>query len=130
MLIIDVATVVLETITYYYIWYAQNIVVRHGLLEGLLADSDRRCLILHDDQRTHIAAIDHGITPPLHAIELYAHLIGYQRCWVAAVVDEIAHEVLPHPFLWGKGDIAATQGVENHLLPVLFLDIRLDGRQI
>ncbi len=77
MLIVNVATIVLESVAYYYIRYAQYIIICHSLLKSFAADGYVGGFVFYDDQRLQLAAIDYSVAAAAHAVERDANLIGH-----------------------------------------------------
>ena len=124
VLVVDLATVVLQAVAHNQVTRMHHHVVAHDLVEGLLRDVDARALILHDDQRLPRAVGDNGIAAPRDAVLRQRHLVAHQRSWEPLVGDEPLHEVLPHPFLGRQRHPALTQPVPDGpraVFPLLYL---------
>lgn len=88
-------------------------IVGHNLVEYLLCDGHRRCLVLDDHARTQVAVVEHAVSPQRFASHVQLNLIGHERSGIAKVGNEMMDEMLTHPFLWSQRYIAATQRVVN-----------------
>ena len=128
--VVNVAAVVGETVAYYYIRYAQYIIICHGLLEGLAVDANAWGFVLNYGQRLQVAVVDHGVAAARHAVEVDGHLIGHKRGRVILLAYEKMHKVLAHPLLGRQCDITLAQSIENYVFFAFFFDICLEGGQI
>ena len=66
--VVEVAAIVAEAVAYYYIRYAQNIIICHGLLKGLTADANGGGFVLHDGKGLQLAIVDYGVAAAGHSV--------------------------------------------------------------
>ena len=104
----------LEPVAHHEIAGAQHGVVTLDLREDLLGDSDGgRFVFCYHQWRAVNGGIDDGVATASSAADCQTDLVANQCRGVVEMVDEVGYEVLPHPFLSGKGDEATALGIEN-----------------
>lgn len=57
--------------------------------------------------------VDHGVRTELFAPDGQSCLVCHEGGRVAEMLYEIVYEMLPYPFLWGKGDETAAQNIPD-----------------
>ena len=90
-------------------------VVATDLVEDLLCDFHRRCLVFHDDARREAAVIDHRVATARHSVQLQLHFVCHQGRRVVLLVRKEVDEVLTNPFFGSQSDVTPANKVENAL---------------
>ena len=113
LVVVDAATVVLQSVAHHEVVYVQQQVVRRNLLEHLLRYLHRRRLVLHYHARLQVAVVQHAVGAQLLVADAEAHLVRHERGRVALVLYQIVDEVLAHPLLGRERYVAVAQNVED-----------------
>ena len=110
--------------------HLQNHVVAAYLVEGLLADADVRSLELHDDERSALTVVEHGIGTALHAVLLQAYLVPQASQGIAQMLRHPVREMLAHPFLGREHHPSAAHKVPDEESPVAALQTYIGRRKV
>ena len=112
VVVIDVATVVLESVADDEVINLHHDVVAANLVENLLRDIDVGSFVFDNHARLKLLIVKNGVASARHTIEKELHFVGHERRWVTHVLREEVGEVLPDPFLWSESHKLVAQRVE------------------
>ena len=123
--IIYAAAEVLHPVAYYYIRYAKRQVVAPRLVEDTLCDGHVGGFVLHDDQRTSLAVIDHGVTSFLVSGHQERYFVAQTPLRIAFLGHQKVRKMLSDPLFRGQRDVSLAQRVKDQ--GAVSFGLRLEG---
>ena len=121
-LVIHTAADVLESVGNYEIIHVKQHVVRRNLVENVLCELYRGCLILDNHNRLRLLIIYNGVTTQAFLAHPKFHFVSHKPGRVALMLGKEVHEMLAHPFFGCQSNVFSAQKVENMGLAILFLN--------
>jgi len=119
-----------RAVAYEQVWYVEPLVVDRGLVEDLLRELYRLSLVLGYHKRTEMGVVDDGVAPLAKVVVRDRDLVGDTIDGIRQILDEVAHNVLPHPLLGCQSHEGLADTVEDLVLVVFFSNFELKIRQI
>ena len=100
-------------------------IVATYLVEHSLGNGNRWGLVLDNDYRFGVGAIDNTVASLLHLANLQRCLVGNSTLGIVFVGDKEVHKMLADPFLWRQCYVALPEYVEYLRTTVLLLCLQV-----
>lgn len=120
MFVVDVTTVVLESVGDDKVGDMHDNVIARNLVERVLAELDGRSLIFHYHAWPGVEVVEYGVATSGCAVQGEGNLILQLSLRIPLVLNKVMHEMLAHPFLGCEADVAAAQGVKHGGMAIVF----------
>lgn len=114
--IIDLATIMVESVADYEIIDTEDDVVAEDLTENFACNGNIGCLVLDYHTGRKRGVVKNGVATSGTSVEGYAYLIGQKSGRITEMTDEVMDKMLAYPFFGSEGNIFLPQNIEHLFL--------------
>lgn len=116
--VVDVATVVGESVGHNDIGYKELCVVAHYLVEGALCNGYMGGLVLYKCQWVALRIVHYGVATTGHAVERKGYFITNAAGRIATMRYKKSYKVLTYPLLGGEHYVSASCSIPDGYITI------------